>query len=749
MESSQPAQGYQFGTFKGVYTPSILTLLGVIMYLRLGWVLGQAGLTGTLVIITLSSCITFLTGLSLAALATNMRIGGGGAYFIISRSLGMEIGAAVGIPLFLAQAIGVSFYIAGFSEAFVHTFPAADMKIVSIATLLLLSVLAYYSADLSLKSQFLIMAIIAVSLVSFFLGSGDLPPTQEAVTEGAAALKTNQLGFWVLFAVFFPAVTGIEAGIAMSGDLKNPTRSLPIGTILAVITAFLIYAGIAIFLDWKVENKTLLLKDPLIMQKVAWSGEIILLGIWAASLSSAMGSMLGAPRTLQALAQDGVLPEAVGRGYGKTNEPRAATAICFLIALAGVLLGDLDLIAPVLSMFFLTSYGILNLSAGMGQLISNPSWRPKFRVPAWISLLGFLGCVGVMIQINFGATLASVLVAAGIYYLMKRRSLKARWGDPMLGVLMFFAGEVLYRMAGKKMDAHSWQPNILLLSGPPTSRWYLVELADAISRGRSFLTVGTMVPEKACTQERIDKITETIREFLQKRHIRAFVRTFPASDPIVGAQALIKAYGFGPVTPNTILIGETENPERFVEYARMIKLVSGMRRNLIMVRTMDEPPAGKGQNEGLVNSLQKRKEIHIWWSGSAVNASFMLAVAHLVSLSRHWTASIIVLKKVLSGTAEKEQAAAQMQEFLEGARIQGRTETLICEDGDVFKLIRESSKTASLVFLGVRPPATEESVEDYSLYYTDLLNKTEGIPMAALVIASERIDFGTMFKSIH
>ena len=215
--------GYGFGTFKGVFTPSVLTILGVIMYLRLPWVVGSVGLPATLLIVSISVSITLLTGLSISAMATNMRVGGGGAYFMISRTLGLEVGAAIGLPLFLAQALGIAFYVAGFSEIVVSYFPALDPVNVGVVTLLTLTLLAYFSADLALKGQFIILAILIASLVSLFAGG---PPTAGASLGGPMPAAP----FWVTFAVFFPAVTGIEAGLGMSGDLRNPARSLPRGT---------------------------------------------------------------------------------------------------------------------------------------------------------------------------------------------------------------------------------------------------------------------------------------------------------------------------------------------------------------------------------------------------------------------------------------------------------------------------------------------------------------------------------------
>ena len=416
--------GYAFGTFKGVFTPSILTILGVIMYLRLGWVLGNVGLPVTLLIVTISMGIMFLTAFSLSALATNMRVSVGGAYFILSRSLGVEAGAAVGLPLFLAQAVGVSFYTAGFSESVVAVFPALSEQMVGIATLVVLAVLAFTSANLALKSQIPIMVVIFLSILSLFLGKS-APPVESTDIIAPVARQS----FWVVFAVFFPAVTGIEAGIAMSGDLKDPARSLPRGTFAALLVGYAVYLAIPVYLYFRVPDADRLITNTFIARDVARWGNLIVLGIWGASLSSAMGALLGGPRTLQALARDGVLPRVIGRGYGEGNDPRIATAIVFGIALAGILAGGVNIIAPVLSMFFLTSYGALNLSAGLETLIGTPSWRPSFKTHWAVSLTGALCCLIVMIMINPGAAFLAATCCAGIYFVVARRSMRAHWGD--------------------------------------------------------------------------------------------------------------------------------------------------------------------------------------------------------------------------------------------------------------------------------------------------------------------------------
>ncbi|MGB3138448.1 MAG: Na-K-Cl cotransporter, partial [Nodosilinea sp.] len=372
------------GTFGGVFTPSILTILGVIMYLRFGWVVGHVGLWQTLLIVTISTAITLLTGLSISAIATDQVVRAGGAYYMISRSLGIETGGAVGIPLYLAQAFSVALYTLGFAESLTRVFPVLPQTLVALITTVLIAILAIKSADVAIKAQYFIMAAIAVSLISLMLGHS-IEPTSLPASE-----TPGSVGFWAVLAVFFPAVTGIMAGVNMSGDLKDPQRSIPYGTLAAIGVGYVIYMTIPIALVRWADPFTLV-ADPLVMRNIARWGDTILLGVWGATLSSAIGSILGAPRVLQALARDGILPSWLrwlGRGHGPMDEPRMGTLFTLGIALAAVSVGDLNLIAPVLTMFFLTTYLVLNVSAGLETFLQSPSFRPTFKVHWSLSLLG-------------------------------------------------------------------------------------------------------------------------------------------------------------------------------------------------------------------------------------------------------------------------------------------------------------------------------------------------------------------------
>ena len=295
-----------------------------------------------------------------------------------------------------------------------------------------------------------------------------------------------------VFAVFFPAVTGILTGVSMSGDLKTPAFSIPWGTLAAVATGYVVYMFIPVLLYSKVSQYSLV-NDPLIMTKIAMVKPAIYLGIWGATLSSALGSLLGAPRILQALSKDKVVPAFIGKTDGDDDTPKIATLVTFFVALAGILLGDLNIIAPVLSMFFLTSYGVLNLSAAFEELISNPSWRPKFNVPWYVSGIGAFGCFAAMFMIDPGATFIALFATAAIYFFMRKRKIRRHWDDMTRGIYLWLARTSITALERIAPNPKSWRPILFVFSGAPTSRWYLIQLADDITHGKGFLTIRTVL----------------------------------------------------------------------------------------------------------------------------------------------------------------------------------------------------------------------------------------------------------------
>ncbi len=720
-----PAKKY--GTFFGVYLPSTLTILGVIMYLRMGWVVGQAGLAHTLLIITLASIITFITGLSISAIATNMRVKTGGAYYMVSRSFGVEAGAAVGLPLFLAQVVGIAFYLAGFSESIGRFFPGISLMQLAMTTLVIMVVLAYLSTTIVLKTQLLIFILILGSLGSLFLGTLKPMPFEP---QPARVLAT--VGFWKVFAVFFPAVTGILSGLSMSGDLKNPARALPLGTLASVATGYVIYLAIAFFLNFIVPRQ-ILQQDPMIIYRVALVRELILLGIWGATLSSALSSILAAPRTLQALAQDRVVPRVLGKSFGPSAEPRLAILLSFAIALAAIYFGDLNSIAPVLSMFFLAAYGALNLIAGVEGIMGNPSWRPSLKPPWWISILGAGLCLAAMLMINAGATMVAVIIVIGLYFWISRWQLGTGWADMRHGLLMTLARFSIYHLAKHRPNAKSWRPNLFVLSGAPSQRWHLIQLGNALTQGKGFFTVAAIVQKAEMAKDKIESMEDSIYAFLKDRKVQALVEVNFADQFMTGARELIKTYGMGPLAPNTFLFGEIQRTENLVPFAELIRQIHLARRNILIFHEGDES----------LPFSHEHKRIICWWRGQQHNAEFMLTLGHMLQNSREWANSELIIKTLV----ESEEALAPIQDYMDGyfktSRIKATSEVIVDPIGQehITSRIKNHSQEADLIFMGLRPPQAEEAVEDYADYYINFMSCIKDFPDTLIILGTEDIDF--------
>ena len=721
--------GYGFGAFQGVFTPSILTIIGVVMYLRFGWMLGNVGLATSLLIVTMGSSITLLTGLSISALATNMRVKGGGAYFILSRSLGLEAGAALGIPLALSQTVCVSFYVAGFAEAFVNSgipsLSSLDPRIVGLATLAVLALVSSLSADIALKSQYFIMLAIGASLVSFFLGKapGDLP-----VPEASAVPPV--LDFWTVFAVFFPAVTGILSGLGMSGDLKDPGRAIPKGTIAAVLVGYAIYMAVPIALRFMVADDALLRTDTMILQKCARWQTPILLGVWAATLSSAIGSFLVAPRVLQALSRDRLLPGFFAHGFGRADDPRLAAAVCFSVAALGIWLGDINAIAPVLTLFNLSTYGLLNFCAAVEEAMANPSWRPTFRVKAFFSFLGFAGCLSAMFMISPGWTFVALFCEGAIYWLVKRRALRAQWGDIRTGLFAELVRHALPHLADTRHAERNWRPNLLVFAQLPVQDKRLPELAGGISGGRCLATIASVLPAGFRGAEREQEVRDAVSRMIDRIGLKANVKLVEARDDWSGMSELVRAYGFGPIVPNTVMLGAPVESAR-AQFAEFSKLVSGMHRNMLVLGN----PGAERKENGVVD---------IWWRGGGANGGFMLALALLLKRSGYCEERLRVNMIVCGRT--REEAESELAKYMKGVRIEAQTRVIEDEGKPFTEIIRERSDDAKLSFIGLRAPREDEPVASYGDYFSLLSDALSGVPQPIFVLAAENIDFRRIFE---
>ncbi len=717
-------KGAGLGTFGGVFTPSILTILGVIMYLRFGWVVGNVGLLGTLLIVTISTSITFLTALSISAIASDQRVRVGGAYYMISRSLGLETGGAVGIPLFFAQALSVALYTIGFAESLVAVFPVLDQRLVALVTTIAVGGLALKSARAAIKVQYFIMAAIAVSLLSFAFGGSVGPEAHDALN--APIGDVTRHSFWVVFAVFFPAVTGIMAGVNLSGDLKHPGKSIPRGTLAAVGVGYLIYMILPIALAARAGSEQLI-NDPMIMRRMAFWGDAILVGVWGATLSSAVGSIMGAPRVLQALARDGILSGPLrwlGKGSGEDDTPRMGTAVTLGIALVAVWFGDLNLIAPILTMFFLTTYGVLNVSAGLERALGSPSFRPRFRVPWYLSALGAVGCITVMFLINAVATIIAAVIVVGIYVWLQRRELQTTWGDVRRGLWMAVTRAGLFRLQDAP-DPKNWRPHLLVLSGAPTKRWYLIEFANWIAHRRALMTVSSVLTDDGISLDRQRGMERTIGDYLAKRGVNALIRMIRAPDPFEGATRLIEAYGIGALTPNTVLLGDTESDDHLAGYCRMIAGFHEARRNVVIIHHDHDREFGR------------RQRIDVWWGGLQDNGGLMLTLAYLLQTSFAWRGAEVRVKMVVPSQDAATRAQANLERIVRGLRTDATSEAIVSGDRPFLDIFRESSAGADFVFIGMRDPDDE-----WESYYKRIQAGVKGMPSTAFVLAAEDLAFG-------
>jgi amino acid transporter len=492
----------KFGTAPVFFT-AISTILGAILFLRFGFAVGTLGFWGVVLIILLGHLVTIPTALALSEIATNKRVEGGGEYFIISRSFGLNIGATIGLALFLSQAISVAFYVIAFTEAFYFLFDylkesfniMLPRQIISVPIMLALSwLILKKGANLGVKALYFVVAILAISLLMFFTGS-----TEHAAESGfnlTNAEMRNMDKFFFVFAIIFPAFTGMTAGVGLSGDLKNPSKSIPLGTISATIIGLVIYFFIAFKLGLSVSAEELL-HDQFIMAKIANLGVVIIpLGLAASTISSALGSVMVAPRTLQALAKDNSLPIQkmntwLGLSRPSDNEPYNASLITCIIALVFVAVGDVDVVARIISMFFMVTYGSLCLISFLNHFGSSPSYRPSFKSKWIVSLIGFVTAVWVMFQIDavysfLAIGLMTIVYLYVDYYHKHRKGLASIFANAIFQINRNL--QVYLQKKRLSRTENEWRPSAICISKSSFQRDNALRLLNWIAYKYGFGT---------------------------------------------------------------------------------------------------------------------------------------------------------------------------------------------------------------------------------------------------------------------
>lgn len=730
----QPRTSGTLGTFAGVFTPSILTILGIILFLRLGYVVGSAGLMYALLIISIANVISVLTSFSLAAIATNLKVKGGGDYYLISRTLGLEFGGALGLVLFLAQSVSIAFYCIGFGEVVSAFFPRAVSELpqlIAAMAVFLLFILAWLGADLATKFQYLVMVILFLALVSFYLGGMIHWDTELLINNWARPGEGPP--FWILFAIFFPAVTGFTQGVSMSGDLKNPGKSLPTGTFLAVGISIIVYFSVAVvFAAGK--PLAVLSSDYRAMGEISRWGVLIDAGVIAATLSSAMASFLGAPRILQSLAGDRIFSflRPFAKGTGPTENPRRGVLLSAAIAGITIALGQLDLIARLVSMFFLISYGLLNYATYYEAKAASPSFRPRFR---WyhpgLSLTGFVACLGAMLAIDLSSGIAAIAILFAIYQYLKRTARPARWADSQRSHFLQRVRSDLLAAGSDPDHPRDWRPYILAFSDDPERRKHLLEFASWLEGGSGITTVVRFLPAQGVRMRKIRQdAAEALKNEIQQYRSDVFCRVISGQDPKVSLETLVQSFGLGPIHANTILINWIRDNGwdahgralRYGEYLR-----SGNRMGCHIV-ILSSPGTSWGE---MTQQPAELRRIDVWWRGDAASR-LMLLLAYLTTRDEIWSEASIRVLAVNYSEASAENMK-KLQEIIDETRI--FAEPVLVADANV-ETVQARSGDASLTFM----PFGLKSNEPVDMFGNPLEKIVSKLGVTALVQAGQKVE---------
>ncbi|RLB53157.1 MAG: hypothetical protein DRJ42_12740 [Deltaproteobacteria bacterium] len=712
------AKDTKFGMLGGVFTPSVLTILGVIMYLRLPWIVGQAGLWPTLGIILIAHVVSIATGLSISSIATDKKVGAGGPYYIVSRSLGLPIGGTLGLALFVGLSFSISLYVIGFSESFLGIMDIeatpTTIRICGTATLVLLMTVTFISTSFAIKTQYVILVAIAVSLVSIFLGSPEVTPTS-LHTEGLEGAP--DLAF--IFAIFFPAVTGFTAGVNMSGDLKDPKAAIPVGTMLSIGVGLVVYVGLAWFLAATVTPEVLV-EDYDALLKIALFPPAVIAGIWGATLSSALGSILGAPRILQATAVDGITPKIFAKGHGKANEPRNALVLACVIGEAGILIAELDAIARIVSMVFLTTYGFLNLTSAIESIVS-PDFRPSFRIPRSISFIGAATCTLLMIQLDMLAMAGATAVMAALFVYLQRRQLRLESGDAWEGIWTTLVRAGLYRL--RDMDRHNrnWRPNLLVFSRHGTDAIdSLRGLARVLISGNGMATefeiFGADSPQGTQNTDGEEDDDEGAPDEV------GYFRREIESDDFHGVVAGVTAHhGFGGLEPNTVVMDFSawrEDPERFG------KLLSHIGRRDMNLLLADSDTKGERRDPA--------KTIDVWWHAGGGNLPLCISLVRFVTRAARFRNADVRFLLLADEEVSGDYLRAETYRALDDNRVGATVRVIHSTSGedDFDDHVRGESGDSDMVIIGlpdlVRGKGDTGGIDEALLERFDSLAKAVG-----------------------
>ncbi|MCB0550607.1 MAG: amino acid permease [Phaeodactylibacter sp.] len=764
MDAKQAAR--KFGTAPVFFT-AISTILGAVMFLRFGFAVGQVGMAGTFLIILIGHAVTIPTAMAIAEIATNQKVEGGGEYYIISRSFGLVIGSSIGIALYFSQAISVAFYIIAFAEAFnslfdyllqnYHFHPVVEWlfskkQTVSIPALVALTAIVLTKgADLGVKTLYVVVATLFLSLVAFFIGTTDyasnntpglfdkvadyklplqpstdtaalsyfqdtavddypnpnvpkLSPSDPNRSTTPAQPPVEVFSFFTVFAIIFPAFTGMTAGVGLSGDLRNPSRSIPMGTLAGTICGMIVYLFITYKLAVSASPEDLADTSRLVMAEIAWQGWwLIPVGLAAATISSAIGSILVAPRTLQAIARDRLLPSRginywLSRGRGRNDEPFNAALVTVVLAFVFILMGELDAVAKIISMFFMVTYGSLCLISFLQHFAADPSYRPTFRSRWYISLFGAVACFGLMFFMNPGYAFFALALMV-IFYLVVNRYNPEKKNLAVIfqGVIFQISRQLqVFLQKTEKEQTASWRPSAVCISEHSFDRLAAFDMLRWISQRYGF---GTYIHKisgylSKATHREAKKAKERLIKMAEASDSNIYIDTLISPSYTSAVAQVIQLPGISG-TENNVLLTEFSkmNPDNLDDIVDNFKLIKSVDFDLIILGATE-------RGYGL------KQSIHIWiTSNDYENANLMILLAYIILGHREWKSGYIKIFAIYPEEVAEEERG-RLYSLIEAGQLPIAPHNIKViprkSDIDPREIIAEQSKDADLTIIGFR-----------------------------------------------
>ena len=722
----------QFGTTP-VFIASISTILGAILFLRFGYAVGNVGFFGAIAIIVLGHAVTIPTALAVAEIATNRKVEGGGDYYVISRSFGINIGAAIGIALFLSQAISVSFYIIAFAESFIPfgqflnekynlgilSNLLVNSKAIGLISMSLLSLLIISKgADLGVKALYVVASVIFISLLLFFLGESQIEMKQVNFFSKAEEAKD----FFYVFTIIFPAFTGISAGLGLSGDLKEPRKSIPRGTIIATVLGAIIYILVAFKLVISTDLNNLA-NNQLVMSDIAIWGPIIPIGLACAAISSALGSIIIAPRTLQAIAKDKIFPSSkidiwLAKQKKENNEPLNGTIVTCIIAFFFVYVGDINNVARIISMFFMVTYGAICLISFLEHFSGDPSYRPAFKSRWYISLLGAVLSIWLMFKMDTLFAFLSIIIMITFYYFISKKSSdKREFVNLFKDVLEQIARQLkifLQRINDSNLSSNfHWRPFVVSISDASLTRKSAFDITRWISYKYGFGTyihyIKGYLSKQTFEQSKVIK-----HQLIEGKKTNVYVDTLISPSYTSALAQVVQLSSISGTENNLILLEYSESDkESFEDVMSNFNLLHTTGYDVAIMRSSDF-------------KLDKKEEIHIWISSRDYkNSNMMILLGYIILGHPEWKKAQIKVFTIYPKD-KFEEYKNQMFDYIESGRlpISPRNMKMLPHDEDISikEIINNHSSNSDLTIIGFRGELVKKQKLDIFEGYDNLGN---------------------------